>query len=238
MRGGAGRHSTSSRARRPRTRRRRARSRGADVARPWPPRREPAPRALAARGALQAARARRRPRAPRAARLPTRGGPRRREGRSSRRRCRGRGGTRSWRRRARAARIPDEGVSRTVLIAFPVTVRPSRPTRTRPHCVAAAITAVRSRRTRHRSRSTAPSAATGPMIRREGPGRELLCVPLKDTAWMRVSDVHDIPAELRNEIEHFFQVYKDLEEAKVETRGYGNRPRRWRSSRPSRLPPS
>jgi inorganic pyrophosphatase len=40
---------------------------------------------------------------------------------------------------------------------------------------------------------------------------------------MRVSDVHDIPAELRNEIEHFFQVYKDLEEEKVETRGYGNR---------------
>jgi inorganic pyrophosphatase len=35
--------------------------------------------------------------------------------------------------------------------------------------------------------------------------------------------VHDIPAELRNEIEHFFQVYKDLEEEKVETRGYGNR---------------
>jgi inorganic pyrophosphatase len=48
-------------------------------------------------------------------------------------------------------------------------------------------------------------------------------VPLKDPAWMRVSDVHDIPAELRNEMEHFFQVYKDLEEEKVETRGFGNR---------------
>jgi inorganic pyrophosphatase len=35
--------------------------------------------------------------------------------------------------------------------------------------------------------------------------------------------VHDVPAELRNEIEHFFQVYKDLEEAKTETRGFGNR---------------
>ena len=40
---------------------------------------------------------------------------------------------------------------------------------------------------------------------------------------MRISDVHDIAPELRNEIEHFFQVYKDLEEAKVETFGYGNR---------------
>jgi hypothetical protein len=42
---------------------------------------------------------------------------------------------------------------------------------------------------------------------------------------MRVSDVHDIAAELRNEIEHFFQVYKDLEEAKVETHRYGTAPR-------------
>jgi inorganic pyrophosphatase len=40
---------------------------------------------------------------------------------------------------------------------------------------------------------------------------------------MRASDVHDIPVELRNEIEHFFEVYEDLEEAKVETHGYGNR---------------
>jgi inorganic pyrophosphatase len=35
--------------------------------------------------------------------------------------------------------------------------------------------------------------------------------------------VHDIPPELRNEIEHFFQVYKDLEDEKVETGGFGNR---------------
>jgi inorganic pyrophosphatase len=41
--------------------------------------------------------------------------------------------------------------------------------------------------------------------------------------WSRVFDIHDIAPELRNEIEHFFQVYKDLEEAKTETRGFGNR---------------
>ena len=40
---------------------------------------------------------------------------------------------------------------------------------------------------------------------------------------MRVSDIHDIPPEFRDEIEHFFQVYKDLEEKKTETRGFGNR---------------
>ena len=61
------------------------------------------------------------------------------------------------------------------------------------------------------------------MADEKGPDEKILCVPLKDPAWMRVSDVHDIPAELRNEIEHFFQVYKDLEQEKVETRGYGNR---------------
>jgi inorganic pyrophosphatase len=34
---------------------------------------------------------------------------------------------------------------------------------------------------------------------------------------------HDIPPELRNEIEHVFQVYKDFEAEKAETRGFGNR---------------
>src|SRR6188472_2672546 len=52
----------------------------------------------------------------------------------------------------------------------------------------------------------------------KGPDEKILCVPHKDPAWMRVHDVHDIPPELRNEIEHFFQVYKDLEAEKVETR--------------------
>jgi inorganic pyrophosphatase len=61
------------------------------------------------------------------------------------------------------------------------------------------------------------------MTDEKGPDEKVLCVPLRDTAWMRVSDVHDIPPELRNEIEHFFAVYKDLEEKKVETGGFGNR---------------
>jgi hypothetical protein len=40
---------------------------------------------------------------------------------------------------------------------------------------------------------------------------------------LRVHDIHDVQPELRDEIEHFFQVYKDLEDAKTETRGFGNR---------------
>jgi inorganic pyrophosphatase len=57
----------------------------------------------------------------------------------------------------------------------------------------------------------------------KGRDEKVICVPLNDTAWMRASDIHDIPPELRNEIEHFFQVYKDLEKKKTETRGFGNR---------------
>jgi inorganic pyrophosphatase len=58
----------------------------------------------------------------------------------------------------------------------------------------------------------------------KGPDEKVLCVPLKDPAWMRVADVDDIPRELRNEIEHFFQVYKDLETGtSTETRGFGDR---------------
>jgi inorganic pyrophosphatase len=61
------------------------------------------------------------------------------------------------------------------------------------------------------------------MTDEKGPDEKVILVPLKDPAWMRVHDIHDIPPEYRDEIEHFFQVYKDLEEKKTETRGYGNR---------------
>ena len=59
----------------------------------------------------------------------------------------------------------------------------------------------------------------------KGPDEKIICVPLKDPAWMRTTDVHDVPPELRNEIEHFFQVYKDLEVGKGQTvtQGFGNR---------------
>ena len=39
-----------------------------------------------------------------------------------------------------------------------------------------------------------------------------------------IRDIHDVNVELRDEIEHFFQRYKDLEPSKqTETRGWGNR---------------
>ena len=58
----------------------------------------------------------------------------------------------------------------------------------------------------------------------KGPDEELLAVPLGDSAFERVADIHDVANELRDEIEHFFQRYKDLEPSKrTETRGWGNR---------------
>ena len=62
------------------------------------------------------------------------------------------------------------------------------------------------------------------MADEKGPDEKLLCVPLGDPSFERVRDIHDVTAELRDEIEHFFQRYKDLEPAKkTETRGWGNR---------------
>jgi inorganic pyrophosphatase len=58
----------------------------------------------------------------------------------------------------------------------------------------------------------------------KGPDEKLLCVPLGDSAFERVADIHDVQNELRDEIEHFFQRYKDLEPSKrTDTRGWGNR---------------
>jgi len=62
------------------------------------------------------------------------------------------------------------------------------------------------------------------MTDEKGPDTKVICVPINDPTWGTVSDIHDVPAGLRDEIEHFFQVYKDLEhEGRVSTRGFGNR---------------
>ena len=61
------------------------------------------------------------------------------------------------------------------------------------------------------------------MADEKGNDEKLICVPLRDPAWGTISDIHDVPAPLRNEIEHFFQVYKDLESGQTDTRGFANR---------------
>ena len=61
------------------------------------------------------------------------------------------------------------------------------------------------------------------MTDEKGSDEKIICTSSHDPAWLHVHDIDDLQPEYRDEIEHFFQVYKDLEEVKVETRGYGNR---------------
>lgn len=49
---------------------------------------------------------------------------------------------------------------------------------------------------------------------------KVLGVPLKDPVWSAVGDLGDVPAHLLRELEHFFTVYKDLEDTKTATRGW------------------
>jgi inorganic pyrophosphatase len=57
----------------------------------------------------------------------------------------------------------------------------------------------------------------------KGRDEKILCVPLRDPLWSHVQELDDLPAALRAEVEHFFQVYGDLEEKKVGTEGFGSR---------------
>jgi inorganic pyrophosphatase len=58
----------------------------------------------------------------------------------------------------------------------------------------------------------------------KGPDAKVICVPLGDPRWDQVRDLGDMPAHLRNEIHHFFDVYKALEPGKsTSTTGFEGR---------------
>jgi inorganic pyrophosphatase len=52
---------------------------------------------------------------------------------------------------------------------------------------------------------------------------KVLCVPLTDPAWNTLETLDDVPEQLRDEIAHFFSVYKDLEQKKVTVDGWYSR---------------
>jgi inorganic pyrophosphatase len=52
---------------------------------------------------------------------------------------------------------------------------------------------------------------------------KILCVPLDDPAWNTLDTLDDLSVQLRDEIEHFFSVYKDLEQKKVRVDGWYSR---------------
>ncbi len=52
---------------------------------------------------------------------------------------------------------------------------------------------------------------------------KVIAVPAKDPRWQHIQDIEDVPEHTRNEIEHFFTHYKDLEPNKwVKPEGWGN----------------
>lgn len=57
----------------------------------------------------------------------------------------------------------------------------------------------------------------------KGNDEKIICVPTGDPLMRELNDLGDINAHLLKEIEHFFQVYKDLEKKKVETNGFGDK---------------
>jgi inorganic pyrophosphatase len=57
----------------------------------------------------------------------------------------------------------------------------------------------------------------------QGVDDKILCVPIQDPAWNGFEKLEDLPEQLCNEIEHFFSVYKDLEQKKVEVDGWYSR---------------
>lgn len=61
------------------------------------------------------------------------------------------------------------------------------------------------------------------MIDEKGPDAKILCVPIFDPLWNHIERLKDVPPHLLKEIEHFFSVYKDLEEKKTDIEGWEDR---------------
>lgn len=60
------------------------------------------------------------------------------------------------------------------------------------------------------------------MTDEKGPDEKIICVPVSDPIWNKLNDLSDMNPHMLKEIEHFFQVYKDLEEKKVDVGGWGD----------------
>lgn len=58
------------------------------------------------------------------------------------------------------------------------------------------------------------------MVDEMGIDDKILCVPVKDPLWNHIFSLAEIPHNLLREIEHFFTIYKDLEEKKTDIKGW------------------
>jgi inorganic pyrophosphatase len=70
-----------------------------------------------------------------------------------------------------------------------------------------------------------PVKALGMFAMRDDKGgdNKVICVPLGDPYWNRHDELESLPQLLREEIEQFFSIYKDLEGKRVEVDGWRTR---------------
>ena len=69
----------------------------------------------------------------------------------------------------------------------------------------------------------------------KGPDAKIICVPEGEPRWAGVTDLDQLPREMLEEIQHFFEVYKMLEPDKhSSTRGYGDAAEAWAEIEASR----
>lgn len=61
----------------------------------------------------------------------------------------------------------------------------------------------------------------------KGPDEKILGVPVLDPQWNWLNSLKDVPKHILLEIEHFFQVYKELEKKKTGVEGWEDVDRAW-----------
>jgi inorganic pyrophosphatase len=57
----------------------------------------------------------------------------------------------------------------------------------------------------------------------KGDDEKIICVPVSDPIANKMNDLSDLNEHFIKEVEHFFKVYKDLENKTVDVRGWGDR---------------
>ncbi len=60
------------------------------------------------------------------------------------------------------------------------------------------------------------------MADEKGPDEKIICVPVTDPIARNANDLSDLNPHITKEIEHFFRVYKDLENKNVDIDGWGD----------------
>ena len=60
------------------------------------------------------------------------------------------------------------------------------------------------------------------MADEKGPDEKIICVSISDPIWSNKNDIYDLNPHRLKEIEHFFQVYKDLEKKRVDVGDWGD----------------